>query len=155
MTKKTFKILTGASEIDKAITSIATRGKKLENDIHKAAVSCLNHADLHGDITLAIKLVQAVPTMARKNALQDWFLNFGKFGYDTANKVLTFDKKKVTMLEDAIAVPFWEFKPEPEYKPFDMQASIMAVINKAQKAIEKGEEVDEKALKTLRELTTA
>mgnify|MGYP000654553662 CR=1 FL=1 len=58
MTKVELKLLTGASAINTAITSISKRGKSLEKDIHVAAVSCLIHADKHGDITLAEKLVQ-------------------------------------------------------------------------------------------------
>lgn len=76
-----FKIIESAKAIDTAIASIAKRGKTLQADIHVAAVSCLVHADKHGDITLAVKLVEAVPSLARKNALRDWFIAHGKFSY--------------------------------------------------------------------------
>lgn len=153
MTKKTaFKMIEGAKAIDTAIKSIATRGKTLERDIHVAAVSSLNHAELHGDITLAQKLVDAVPTMARKNALRDWFLAHGKFSYDVENKTLTFNKKGVTLLQEAIDTPFWEFKPEPEYKPFDINAAVQQLVARAEKAVEKGEKVPTDKLEALRKL---
>lgn len=152
MTKATFKMLDGAKAIDTAIKSIATRGKTLERDIHIAAVSCLNHADLHGDITLAQKLVEAVPSLARKNALKDWFLAHGKFSYDMENKALTYNKKGVTLLQEAIETPFWVFKPEAEYKPFDINAAVAQLVQRAEKAVEKGEKVPTDKLEALRKL---
>jgi len=115
MAKATFNIIEGAKAIDTAIKSIATRGKRLERDIHVAAVACLVHADKHGDVTLAQKLVDAIPSLARKNALRDWFIAHGKFDYDATNKTLAFNKKGTTLVEEAIATPFWEFKQEAEY----------------------------------------
>lgn len=153
MTKATFKMLDGAKAIDTAIKSINTRGKSLQRDIHVAAVSCLNHADKHGDVTLAQKLVDAVPTLARKNALRDWFIAHGKFSYDATEKVLTFNKKATTQLEQAIAVPFWEFKQEAAYVPFDIQAAILTLVKRAEKAINNGDNVDKKTLATLQSLT--
>lgn len=147
-----FKLVEGAGAITQAITSIATRGKKLEKDIHVIAVSCLNHADKHGDITLANRLIAAVPTMARKNALRDWFLAFGKFSYDAKSKSLVFNKTGVTLLQDAMVTPFWDFKPEPEYVPFDINASIANLIKKANAAIEKGENVDKAKLDAIKAL---
>lgn len=150
--KNTFKVLNGAEAIGAAIKSISTRGKTLERDIHVAAVSCLAHADKHGDITLAQKLVDAIPTLARKNALRDWFLAHGKFSYDMQNKALTFDKKAKTQLEASIATPFWEFKPEAEYKPFNMEAAIVSLVKRAEKAIENGDDVPVDRLEALRQL---
>lgn len=153
MTKSTFKMLDGAKAIDTAIKSINTRGKSLQRDIHVAAVSCLNHADKHGDVTLAQKLVDAVPTLARKNALRDWFIAHGKFSYDATEKVLTFNKKGTTQLEQAIAMPFWEFKQEAAYVPFDIQAAILTLVKRAEKAVNNGDNVDKKTLAALTALT--
>lgn len=149
MTKATFKMLDGAKAIDTAIKSINTRGKSLQRDIHIAAVSCMNHADKHGDVTLAQKLVDAVPTLARKNALRDWFIAHGKFSYDATEKSLTFNKKGTTNLEAAIATPFWEFKQEAEYVPFDLQAAILTLVKRADKAMQHGDKVDKVALAQL------
>lgn len=150
--KPAFAILDGAKAIEKAIVSIASRGKTLERDIHKAAVSCLNHADLHGDITLANKLVEAVPTMSRKNALRDWFMAFGKFGYDAQNKALSYAKGGVTLLDDAIETPFWAFKPEAEYVPFDITKAVTQLIQRAEKAVERGDKVPAAKLDQLRKI---
>lgn len=143
MEKKTsLKLLTGATAINTAINSIQNRSKKLAQDIHVCAVSCLMHADQHGDITLAARLVQALPDMTRKNALLDWLQAFGKFGWDADAKALTFDKTKKTNKEGACETPFWVFKPETEYKPFDLKAELARLVAKATKAAEKGDARD-------------
>lgn len=146
---KAFVMYDGAKAIDTAIKSVATRGKKIDADIHKIAVSCLVHADKHGDVTLAQKLVQAMPKSGRANALKDWFLAFGKFTYDSTSKSLAYDKKAVTLTEEAISMPFWEFKPEPEYVPFDINARIARLVKDAEKASAKGEKVPAETLKAL------
>ena len=150
MTK--FKLLDGTKAINTAIDSIKTRGKSLDKDIHQAAVSCLDHAEQHGDITLAEKLVKALPNSSRRNALRDWFMAYGKFNYDMKSKGFTYDKEAVTNLEQAIVTPFWEFKPEIEYVPFNLKEQITRILVKAEKAIEKGEEVATEDLATLRQL---
>lgn len=154
MSKTKLALLIGAATIGKAIASIATRGKKFEKDVHIAACSVLNHVELHGDITLANKLIEAVPTLARKNALRDWFIAFGKLGYDAKNKTMTYDKNKVTLQDDANDTPFWEFKPEAEYVPFDLTAAIQNVLKRAQKAAEHGDKLDTEKLKALSALVT-
>lgn len=136
-----FIIIEGKTNIDKLIASLQARGKKYEQELHQCAVSCLNHAGLHGDITLAQKLLSAIPSGMRKNALRDWFIAMGKFTWNSETKTLDFDKQKATLLEEAIVTPFWTFKPEAEYVPFDLTKAINALLAKAKKAQEKGEVV--------------
>ena len=154
MSKQKLTLLIGAAVIGKAIVSIQTRGKKFEKDVHIAACSVLNHVQLHGDITLANNLIKAVPTLARKNALRDWFMAFGKLSYDAKNKTMTYDKTKVTLQDEANETPFWEFKPEAEYVPFDLTAAIQNILNRAKKAAEHGDKLDETKLKALAALVT-
>ena len=87
--------------------------------------------------------------MARKNALRDWFIAMGKFSYDATEKTLTFNKKGITQLDTAIATPFWEFKQEAEYVPFDLQAAILTLVKRADKAMQHGDKVDKAALAQL------
>lgn len=149
------KVLTGADVIAKMIASIGKRGKALDKDVHIAAVSCLVHADKHGDITLANKLIEALPASQRKNALRDWFLAFGKFNYDTQNKVFTFNKLATTQTETAINTPFWEFKPEATYVPFNAVTFLQQAIKRVENAAAKGEEVPEEVLDGLNGIMTA
>lgn len=128
--------------VGKAIASIQARGKLLQRDIHVAAVSCLKHVELHGDVTLVNRLIDAVPDMTRKNVLRDWFCAFGKLTADEKAKTLVYNRDAVTMLAEATSTPFWSFKPEPAWVPFNFDKMIKAVIAKADKAKAKGEAAD-------------
>lgn len=156
MTKETkakatpIKLLTGAAAISTAITSLAARGKRYETDLHIAAVSTLNHAILHGDVTLANKLITALGKSQRVNALRDWFINFGPFSYDATNKTMAHVKgSNKTDLTAAMAMPFWEFKQEAAYVPFDFQAAILTLVKRAAKAQAIGDKVDKATLSAL------
>lgn len=155
---KTFKLVEGAANIQKLIVSVTTRGKKLENDLHVAAVSTLHHAGQHGDITLANRLLEGLPASTRKNALREWYLSFGKFKWNEEEKALAYDKTKQSLLDDAIATPFWEFKPEPAFKPLDIAGSLMSFLNRVDSATAKGQELSAEELavvKAVREMVVA
>jgi hypothetical protein len=108
-----------AKDVDKFIVSIKNRGAKLDHDIHSAAMACLNHADKHGDTTLMVRLLMALPKSTRRNALGQWAVAFGKFMQNPDNKALAatplvFDKAGKTDLAAAQAKPFWDFRNVPE-----------------------------------------
>lgn len=148
--KASMKLLTGAAAINTAITSIAKRGKLFERDLHIVAVSTLQHAMQHGDITLANKLIAALGKSQRTNALRDWYINFGPFAYDAASKSMTYVKgSNKTDVKAAIELPFWEFKQEAAYVPFDLQAAIVTLVKRADKAMQHGDKVDKTALAQL------
>ena len=146
-----------AAEINKAIASIKTRGKKLDADIQTAGLSILNHANEHGDSTLADKLVQALPKGSRKLALVEWVLAFGKLrlldkvnpedaARIAAGAYFAYDKAKRTDLESAAAKPWFDFKPEaPILTAFDAQAAVQGVLSKMTKAIAGGLEIQNRA----------
>ncbi len=125
------KLITDVKAIDLAIKSIQSRGSKLAKDIHITAVSCLAHIEKHGDITLLNRLMSALPAGWRSNALKAWAEEFGKVNYDNTQKAFTYDKAKKSNIEGAISVTPEDFKPEPEYKPLDLEAAIKALIKKA------------------------
>ena len=148
--KTAMKLLTGAAAINTAITSIAKRGKLFERDLHTVAVSTLQHAMQHGDITLANKLIAALGKSQRTNALRDWYINFGPFAYDATTRAMTFVKgSNKTDIKPAMALPFWEFKQEAAYIPFDMQAAIISLVKRADKAMQHGDKVDKATLAQL------
>lgn len=146
-----------AIEINKAIASIASRGKKLDADIQAAGLSVLNHSDQHGDYTLADKLVQALPKGSRKLALVEWMLAFGKLRLlDKANpddavriaagSFFAYDKTKRTDLESAAAKPWFDFKPEaPILTAFDAQQAVQGVLTRLSKATAGGLEIQNRA----------
>ena len=146
------KLLDTALAINTAINSIGKRGKALDKDMHIVAVSCLIHADKHGDITLANRLLEVLPKTARSNALRDWFLAFGKFSYDATSKAFVYNKAAVTQTQTAINTPFWEFKPEAAYVPFDAIRFIEQAVKRVTKAVNDGEKVPEALVTGLQDL---
>ncbi len=108
-----------AKDVDKFIVSIKNRGAKLDHDIHSAAMACLNHADKHGDTTLMVRLLMALPKSTRRNALGQWAIAFGKFMQNPDAKAvgttpLVYDKAANTDLAGAQMKPFWDFRNVPE-----------------------------------------
>ena len=95
------KIIDTKAGIIKAIESIQTRGKKLDADIHRAGVSCLDHLNKHHCVELVNQLIHAMPKGSRINALRSWFEEFGT--------KLKFDEEK----NEFVAV-----QPEPLTYPY-------------------------------------
>lgn len=134
------KLITDTKALTTAINSIASRGKKLEADIHVAACSCLHHADAHNNADPMLRLLAALPNLARKNALIAWAQDFGKFTVNEEGTGLAYDKTKSTDLEAAQAKPFWEYKPEAPFKAFDLQAELARLLKRADAALKQDDE---------------
>lgn len=128
------KIIDKAAEVTKLIESIEGRGKKLDADIHRCAVSCLHHADKHGDVTLMQKLIEAMPKSSRRNAVIAWAIEYGRFASDEKGKNVVYSKEATTDIEQAIAVTPWDFKPEPAFKPFDLDKELDRLFKRAEEA---------------------
>lgn len=138
------KLITTAAAINKAIDSIARRGKKLDADIQHAGLSCLNHNQEHGDVTLLCNLFNAMPKGSRRNALAEWALKFGKVKLNedksTAKELpFLFDKEGSTDLSGAAESPWYDCKPEkPLLEEFDFVSQYNALIKKATAAGQAG-----------------
>lgn len=134
---KPMVLIEGKSKIDTKITSIQTRGKRYARDVHVTAVSCLNHIDKHGDITLLQRLVDVLPNGWRKNAVKAWACDHGKVTWALADPErktpagFKFNGNKQTMLKEAMEKSPEDYKPEPEYRPLDLTSAFHAIIAKA------------------------
>lgn len=139
-------IMTAAADIEKAIVSIKTRGAKLDGDIQHCALSVLSHVDHHGDTTLADRLVHAMPKGSRKLALVEFLLAFGRMrkldpsterDQISAGRLFAYEKKRVTKLDEATAMPWTDFKREASpLTAFDAQAATHSLIQRLKKAAE-------------------
>lgn len=148
------KLFTTATELNKAIDSIAKRGKLLDADIHRAGVSCLNHIQEHGDVTLLNKLVVSLPQGARKAAFVEWALAFGKVvvldrgnAADehkiAAGDVFKYSKEKSTNIEEAILKPWYNFRPEKDVLDlFDVNALVAKMLKQYNKAVKAGIKIE-------------
>lgn len=136
------KLISGKENILAAIGQVTVTGQTLQTLLHTVAVSILLHVDKHREVSLVNKLIDAVPNMARKNALRDWFSAFGKMTYDQETKVMVFKKTAKTNSIQATQTPFWEFVPEKAYVPFDLLAAIGVLVTRAEKTAEKNNRAD-------------
>lgn len=141
------KLMTTAAVINKAIDSIERRGKKLDQDIQQAGLSCLNHNQEHGDITLLNRLYLAMPKGSRRNALIEWALKYGKCKLNedksTAKDApLLFNREGSTDLAGANEEPWFNCKPEKDpLEEFDFVAAYNALLRKATKAGDSGKKI--------------
>lgn len=127
-------IAKGAAAITAAIVKATKKGQEYELALHTAAVSCLNHVAEHNDPSLLNRLFAELSGITRKQAFAEWALAFGNVSFNEKDKLFLYEKGKAHDMTAALALPFWEFKPEPEFVPFDLHAAIAALVKKAEKA---------------------
>lgn len=136
-------IIKDHSKLSTLIDTIGANGKVLDENIHTAAVSCLDHFALHGNTSLATRLVNNMPKSGRRKALVYWFTQFGPLSFD--EKAGAFHKAKgksadrPVRLDDAIKTPFWEYTAEKNPAPFDVMKELSRFKSKFSKAKDKGE----------------
>lgn len=107
------------NQILKNIGAIGKASAKLTKDVQACAVECVIHAILHGDVTLADQLVDALGKQGRKASLRAWFelngcmfIAKGKqtFSYDKFHKLGKADTPELR--ERLMAKPWEDAKPE-------------------------------------------
>lgn len=150
--------------IAKSIESIKTRGESLSKSMHLTACSILSIMEIQraGGTSAdhANNLLAVLPKGIRKNALIDWFLDYGFMSYDAEKKKLYIEKgeTKATQIVKAEATPFWEHKPEPEYKAYNLAEVLRNALKNALKAEEKHagkNEIDAELLAALKAIVPA
>lgn len=104
-----------AAVVNKLISSIQGRSKKLDVDMHSAACASLNHVTLHGDPTLLNRLLNGLSKSTRRNAMVVWALKFGQviLNPDSATKAerpLVYSKEVKANIAGAIAEPFYSMQ---------------------------------------------
>jgi hypothetical protein len=110
------------ADTGKLIKSIRGRAASVQNDIHQAACSTLDHMRQHGDYTLAVALLNVLPSGQRVKGLAAWYKHFsgGKFTVrqDKAQGniwVGSLKKDRAAtdfLVEDAMQVTFADFTTE-------------------------------------------
>jgi hypothetical protein len=119
----TLNILSVA-DTTRLIKSIKGRAASVQRDIHTAAVSTLAHMRDHGDYTLAVALMNALPNGQRVKGLAAWYKNFsgGKFAVRQDRKAgnawvgqLAKDRDSTDfMVDEANEVTFADFTQEKD-----------------------------------------
>lgn len=140
------------------IDNIAKFGKKYEEMVHTAACACIVRSIEDRNVDRATKLVNALPSLSRKNALIKWFDNHGPMKWTKVKtesgtverfKVIsdeafaemhaTYMADKTAFADALYAVTFWtETKEESYFKGFTLYKEAEALLAKAE-AYAKGE----------------
>lgn len=130
-----------------AIQHVAINGKALDESVQSIGLDILQHVDAHGEVSLACKLLKALPKGARAKALADWFQMYGKIIVNTDKATakqfpLVFHKEGKTDLEGAAAKQWYKCKPDrPLADEFDFAGKMQALLRQAQAARDAGKPV--------------
>lgn len=131
--------------INAKIKSIATRGKSLDKDIHETGVAIMQHAEKHHDYSAANRLVAALPKSGRTKAFIKWFSDHTPYNWNDTDKVFKLpknkDKRRAFLIEEANAVPFWEYTVEKEPGEIDVDKMLASLFKRVETAKEQGREV--------------
>lgn len=151
-----------SKSINGQIAAIRKMSANLSTKVHACAVSCVLHAMEHGDFTLLSKLVDALGTAARTNAVKAWALKHagakwkagkdgkpGQFGVDTEVMAKLREQGNEAVKRKLVAInPFIENK-EPEFDGLDIPKLIASIVSRAEKLKADAEKGDEGAIKRL------
>ena len=127
--------LMDAAGINAAIVKIRSQSKDVQQMIHETAVSVLAHVRDHGDTTLAVRLLSALPTGQRREALAFWFNKFSNKMLSLNNskdagwvaKLKTERKPEDFDIEGASETDYGDLIAEPKVKPVTLKALLSAV----------------------------
>lgn len=141
--KQSTTVITDGIALNTLIKSIGGRGKLLDRDIHRAAVSALWHGFQHKSTAHAEMLLGAMPQVSRKNALRAWLLDMGCFMVKDDGKTLGINKEVhaagFKLEQEAIDTPFWKYTAEPEVlAQVDAMELVRKLVTKLTKAKESG-----------------
>lgn len=137
---------TDINTIKANIDKVNTAGAALDDLIHQTACDCLYHAEQHGDVTLASRLIHAMPKSSRSKALKHWFTTYGPLNWNKSDECFQMAKgKKVKAFEVEAASehPFYDLTKEREPLPFNVEQLIGYISRKVENGKEKGEVTEE------------
>ena len=162
------KTLTKEQVMD-SIGSITRRSKRLQDDIHRTAVSILVIWKAGNDYDTVKWSAEAMTSLQNaspyhSNAFSKWVGEFLPLEWSAEHKTWYAHKDTCNLFSDALREardnPFWTISPPPEAKPFLMMQEIDRIIAKARKHIDQPVEGDEinpelvRQLQSLRETAT-
>lgn len=143
-------IETNAANIRKAIKGINTSRTKLVDTIQQTALAVINHAHIHGDVTLASDLCLAVGNGMKHEALRLYLSEFGPMlpNDDKETKgsaPMKFAKSKrvegddlSAMMERAAEKMWHDFKTEKAAEAFSFAADLHKLLGRLEKATQDG-----------------
>lgn len=151
MTLTTANLYTGKA-LTKAVADVISQHKTFEAELHKVACSALYHSIKNHNTTPITTLIAGLGGSVRRNALIAWACAFGECKPTEDGKNVEHVRKDGD-LQAAIDKPFWEFKPEAPFSPFDLGAELSKLVARAEKAAkDQRNSLPEEGFRQLREL---
>lgn len=146
------KLVQGVA-LNKAIDRVIKAHKDFEADLHMVACSALQHSIKHHNTDPMDRLVRGLGGSVRRNALIAWAVQFGECAPAEDGKGVVHCKKDGD-LSAAMAAPFWEFKVEAPFTPFDLGAELAKLVAKAERAAKDDRNnIDAEGFRKLREVS--
>jgi hypothetical protein len=150
-----------STEIKTKIAGINTRTQNLRADIQSVSIQIVLHAYIHGDVTLADKLMTAIRALDR-TAWARWMAHNGPFVLEKETGLFKLNKAKrklfasntedEIMNELALVGNWWGSTPSAKSvaRALDVASRILSVANSVNKAREEGTDikVDRDAIKS-------
>jgi len=121
--------------IDAAIVTIRGSSKELQTIIHGCAVSVLAHISVHGDTRQAVRLLTALPSGQRREALAFWFNKFSGKTLSISNSKDSGWNAKLKGgrlesdfdIEGAMATDYGDLMSEPKIKALELKNLVAAI----------------------------
>jgi hypothetical protein len=120
-----------SKQLPGAMLKFTAAGISLQTEAHKLCVSVLSHVGRNHDVRMVSDLLKAMPDMARRNAVKDWFVAFGPVAID--GDTISYVADKATEIAKGTAEPFWKFSPEPLYVAIDVAKMLQKSVKRLEK----------------------
>ena len=124
--------------INRKIGEIKRASKALTNKIVEVELAAMRHFELHNDSGALTRLVLAVPSSMRREALKIHIMDHVPVTWNEENQVFKSKKKGTFNIAGAEQVPFYDYTKESAQKiNLDKLLVPLALIEAAQKRVEK------------------
>jgi hypothetical protein len=137
-----------SAELIKKIGAIEKASAKLVKDIQLAAVNAVGYSILHGDVTIAQRLYDAVGNGVRRQSLMTFFEKYGQLYWSSVEKKIKFYKVDGIEFDEKLlmATPWNDAKKEVIVSEIDAADMVAKLIKRLENSIEKRVTVKHSAL---------
>lgn len=132
------------ADADKAIAAAIKSAASAQKAIHSALMLTMAYMARDKDLETGARRVNALidglsKGSQRVNAIRAWAEGYMGFVFNAETKQMVTAKRPgfTYDLASANGNPFWEYAPEPEYKPMDWNAALKQIIAKAKADVNK------------------
>jgi hypothetical protein len=139
-------------QLAKALNTIVTSGDTLADNIHSVGLWAIEQSNLHGNINVANRLLEAMGQKHDKARVIVWLVEFGSFSYSKEKGLSYRNRKDVSpetaqgFIDAATETPYWVFTRQAEPKfDVDMLKRLKTLLEVPTKIRAKAEEAHAEA----------